>query len=213
MLNDSEICPEAAQACAADREPPGGQRDGHYFDHFLRGMTPVRTAAAGTQGGLGAEDERALARCARAGDFSARQKLLEHSLNLVIQIAKHYVSRGISMVHLIEVGNLGLMDAMRKFDPERRVRFATYAAWWISQNIELAHVRGPAMPRIPMHALLELSLYSRAHRHLEANGVLMPAAGEVAYLVGKPLEAVRKVLTLHERIGMLDEPLGPEAIR
>ncbi|MDA8382822.1 MAG: sigma factor [Betaproteobacteria bacterium] len=217
MVNDSEISPDAAevaQPCAQNGERAEGAREGNYFDHFLHGTTPVRMAVAGTHGGLAAEDECALARRARAGDFAARQKLLAHSLSLVIQIAKHYASRGLSMVHLIEVGNLGLMDALRKFDPERRVRFATYAAWWISQNIELAHVRGhAAMPRIPMHALLDLNLYLRARRHLEANGALMPEADEVAYLVGKPPEAVRKVLTLHERIGALDEPLGPEAMR
>ncbi|HEX5675933.1 MAG TPA: sigma-70 family RNA polymerase sigma factor, partial [Azonexus sp.] len=87
---------------------------------------------------LTAVEEVALARRVVGGDFAARQTMIERNLRLVVNIAKHYANRGLTLLDLVEEGNLGLIHALEKFDPERGFRFSTYATWWIRQNIERA---------------------------------------------------------------------------
>jgi RNA polymerase nonessential primary-like sigma factor len=156
---------------------------------------------------LTAEEERALAERVRQGDFNARQSMIEHNLRLVVNIAKHYLNRGMALLDLIEEGNLGLMHALDKFEPERGFRFSTYATWWIRQNIERAIMNQSRTIRLPVHVIKELNIFLRAQRHLESHG--MPEAGpeDVAALTGRPVEDVRKVLQLNDRMASLDAPL------
>ena len=156
---------------------------------------------------LTAEQEQHLARRVRAGDFAARQKMIEHNLRLVVNIAKHYANRGMVLLDLIEEGNLGLMHALEKFDPERGFRFSTYATWWIRQNIERAIMNQSRTIRLPVHVIKELNIYLRAVRHLEGRGEQDPNAEDVAYLLGRPVEDVRRILKLNERMASLDAPL------
>jgi RNA polymerase nonessential primary-like sigma factor len=161
----------------------------------------------GRGGLLTRQEERVLATRVREGDFSARQKMIEHNLRLVVNIAKHYLNRGLSLLDLIEEGNLGLMHALDKFEPERGFRFSTYATWWIRQNIERAIMNQTRIIRLPVHVIKELNIFLRAQRHLEMHGVPEAGPEEIAHLVGKPVEEVRRLLSMNERMASLDAPL------
>ncbi|MDP2253174.1 MAG: sigma-70 family RNA polymerase sigma factor, partial [Thiobacillus sp.] len=107
---------------------------------------------------LTATEEVALARRVVEGDFEARQTMIERNLRLVVNIAKHYANRGLTLLDLVEEGNLGLIHALEKFDPERGFRFSTYATWWIRQNIERAIMNQSRTIRLPVHIIKELNI-------------------------------------------------------
>jgi len=180
------------------------------FDFLLdetHDVTQLYLNEIGKESLLNAEEERALAMRVRQGDFDARQSMIEHNLRLVVNIAKHYLNRGMTLLDLVEEGNLGLIHALEKFEPERGFRFSTYATWWIRQNIERAIMNQSRTIRLPVHVIKELNVYLRAQRHLETHGVPDAGPEEIAALVGKPSEEVRKVLQLNDRIASLDAPL------
>ena len=156
---------------------------------------------------LTAEEEAALARRVTQGDFEARQMMIERNLRLVVNIAKHYANRGLTLLDLIEEGNLGLIHALEKFDPERGFRFSTYATWWIRQNIERAIMNQSRTIRLPVHIIKELNIYLRAKRHLETHGVADASFDDIAALTGHPVDDVRRIMGLNERVASLDAPL------
>lgn len=114
------------------------------------------------------QEEYAMACRARGGDFDARQRMIEHNLRLVVAIAKNYLGRGLPLPDLIEEGNLGLMHAIAKFEPERGFRFSTYASWWIRQSVERAIQQQARLVRLPVHVMRELNQVLKARRALEA---------------------------------------------
>ena len=129
------------------------------------------------------------AQAARAGDFEARQAMIEHNLRLVVSIAKNYLGRGLPMSDLIEEGNLGLMHAIGKFEPERGFRFSTYASWWIRQSIERALMHQARLVRLPVHIVRELNQVLKARRALEA---LRSQDGQEAVVRAEEIAADRK---------------------
>ncbi|MHB1400857.1 MAG: RNA polymerase sigma factor RpoS [Thiobacillus sp.] len=156
---------------------------------------------------LTAEEEVVLARRVVEGDFEARQTMIERNLRLVVNIAKHYANRGLTLLDLVEEGNLGLIHALEKFDPERGFRFSTYATWWIRQNIERAIMNQSRTIRLPVHIIKELNIYLRARRHLETHGVSDATSDDIAALTGHAVEDVRRIMQLNERVASLDAPL------
>ena len=156
---------------------------------------------------LTAKEEIDLARRTRLGDFEARQTMIERNLRLVVNIAKHYANRGLTLLDLVEEGNLGLIHALEKFDPERGFRFSTYATWWIRQNIERAIMNQSRTIRLPVHVIKELNIYLRALRHLETHGVADPTSDDIAALTGHSVDDVRRIMQLNERVTSLDAPL------
>ncbi len=154
---------------------------------------------------LSAQQEFDTAVRARQGDFEARQAMVEHNLRLVVSIAKGYGGRGVALADLIEEGNLGLMHAIEKFEPERGFRFSTYASWWIRQNVERAIMQQARTIRLPVHVIRELNQVLRARRHLEDSSPDGSASVEdIASLTGRSSEEVSDLLTLGELPVSLD---------
>lgn len=190
---------------AADFDPgPAGPE-------LLEDVTQIYLNQIGAKPLLTPAEELVATRAVRAGDFAARQKMIEHNLRLVVNIAKHYLNRGLPLLDLIEEGNLGLIHALEKFDPERGFRFSTYATWWIRQNIERAIMNQSRTIRLPVHVVKEINVILRAIRRLDAANGGDTSVDQIATLVDKPVAEIRRMLTLNEHVGSLDAPLDIDA--
>ncbi|HPG95454.1 MAG TPA: sigma-70 family RNA polymerase sigma factor [Dokdonella sp.] len=157
---------------------------------------------------LCAEEEWALAERVQANDGEARRSLIEANLRLVVTVARGYVGRGVPLMDLIEEGNIGLIRAVEKFEPERRLRFSTYAMWWIRHGIQHALSHQGRTVRIPVHVLRELAQVLRANREMTAQLGRAPSLDELAQAVGKRPQDVAELFRVSEHISSLDAPMS-----
>ena len=199
--------PEDGELASADTDPEALPEAITPELELLEDVTQLYLNEIGAKPLLTPDDELATTRRVRAGDFAARQKMIEHNLRLVVNIAKHYLNRGIPLLDLIEEGNLGLIHALEKFDPERGFRFSTYATWWIRQRIERGIMNQSRTIRLPVHVVKEINLVLRAFRHLESAATRDISVERVAALLDRPVADVRRILCLNEHIASLDAPL------
>ena len=195
-----------------DPAGPNGKSSEEFSDTELN-ATRLYLSEIGFSPLLSASEEVRLARAARSGDAYSRKRMIESNLRLVVKIARRYLSRGLALLDLIEEGNLGLIRAVAKFDPERGFRFSTYATWWIRQTIERALMNQTRTIRLPIHVVKEINLYTRAMRRLTQTLDHEPKAEEVAHLLDRSLAEVEHMAGLNERVTSIDSPAERESGR
>jgi RNA polymerase nonessential primary-like sigma factor len=206
IFDDDTALDMVADESATDDEIP----ERFVVDASLKAMdaTQLYLNEIGFSPLLSAEEEVHYARLARKGDELGRRRMIESNLRLVVKISRRYINRGLALLDLIEEGNLGLIRAVEKFDPERGFRFSTYATWWIRQTIERAIMNQTRTIRLPIHVVKELNVYLRAARELTQKLDHEPSAEEIATLLEKPVDDVKRMLKLNERVTSVDTPLG-----
>lgn len=213
VLETDVVSDEPAVSSVRTRAKSGSSLKQHKYIDYSRALdaTQLYLNEIGFSPLLSPEEEVHFARLSQKGDPAGRKRMIESNLRLVVKIARRYVNRGLSLLDLIEEGNLGLIRAVEKFDPERGFRFSTYATWWIRQTIERAIMNQTRTIRLPIHVVKELNVYLRAARELTQKLDHEPSPEEIATLLEKPVAEVKRMLGLNERVSSVDVSLGPDS--
>jgi RNA polymerase primary sigma factor len=162
---------------------------------------------------LTAQQEIAIAKRVRAGDEEAMQELVKRNLRFVISVAKKYQNRGLALTDLIGEGNVGLLTAARKFDPDQGVKFISYAVWWIRQAILASLARQGRTVRVPLNRTADLSRIVRSAETLRQELRREPTPEELSHATGLSLDVVQSLAALNTAEVRLDAPLDPEGDR
>jgi RNA polymerase nonessential primary-like sigma factor len=212
-LEEAEEDEPAELSLASPKTKQASTLKQHKYIDYTRALdaTQLYLNEIGFSPLLTPQEEVHFARLAQKGDPAGRKRMIESNLRLVVKIARRYINRGLSLLDLIEEGNLGLIRAVEKFDPERGFRFSTYATWWIRQTIERAIMNQTRTIRLPIHVVKELNVYLRAARELTQKLDHEPSAEEIANLLEKPVGEVKRMLGLNERVASVDVSLGPDS--
>lgn len=213
VIPDLDVAEPKGDGDAGLDVQPGASSRQHKFIDYTRALdaTQLYLNEIGFSPLLTPQEEVHFARMARRGEEAGRKRMIESNLRLVVKISRRYVNRGLTLLDLIEEGNLGLIRAVEKFDPERGFRFSTYATWWIRQTIERAIMNQTRTIRLPIHVVKELNVYLRAARELTQKLDHEPSAEEIAALLDKPVGEVKRMLGLNERVTSVDVTLGPDS--
>ena len=198
-LEDEELQDDHSSNLTVEKPEP-------FLEEKIHDVRQIYFNEVGRKPVLTVEQERVLTSLAKAGDFDARQKMIEHNLRWVAKIALRYINRGVALMDLIEEGNLGLIHAVEKFDPGFGFRFATYATWWIRQSIERAIMNQSRTIRLPVPIAKELNAILRARQKLGYDAGEM-GEDEIAQSMGITLDRMRETLHRNEKLLSLDAPL------
>ncbi len=193
-LEDVDVLPDVVEESS---EPDNEELDATKMYLGEIGFAPL----------LKPEEEVQLARLVQQGDLEARNRMIVSNLRLVVKIARRYLNRGLPLLDLVEEGNLGLIRAIQKFDPERGFRFSTYGTWWIRQNIERALMSQTRTIRLPIHIVKEMNIYLRTARELAQTLDHEPTYEDIAKKLNKKAEDVESILRLNEKVNSLDTPV------
>ena len=207
--------PAANEAALNFQTETTGTRDSQAPSEVSRDADPVQLYLneIGSTPLLTAAEEVLVARASLAGDEAARHRMINSNLRLVVMIAKRYTNRGLPLLDLIEEGNLGLMRAVEKFDPERGFRFSTYATWWIRQSIERALMNQGRTIRLPIHIQKDINTIVRCTRELRSSLRREPSTSEIADVLDRDPGEVSKLLKLSEKITSVDNQLSDDTER
>jgi RNA polymerase nonessential primary-like sigma factor len=215
MVMEQDVKPtsEALQEIEEFNEERNEQKDEQSSSVTTEDPTQIYLKEIGASPLLSAKEEVKYSKLALAGDLKARNHIIKCNLRLVVKISRKYLNRGLSLLDLVEEGNLGLIRAVEKFDPDKGFRFSTYATWWIRQNIERAIMNQTRTIRLPIHIIKEINSFLRKGRDIANKLQSEPTCENIAAESEKSSSYVNKLLRLNEKTISIDNPLADDSER